>query len=477
VRKTKPTILGELPIEISPVPSPELMTALAGLPLVSQTFRTLKLPESIKQHVVVKQRQRGFSEAEVVESLVLLHAAGGDCVDDLKRLKADPGLEAMLGHAIPSPEMARKFLGRFHSEAAIEAAKQSRKPGQIAFIPEETPPLMGLARVNDDLLRELGQRMAQQRIATVDQDATIQHSRKREAQAVYEGGRGYQPMLAVWAETGLVLADEFRDGNVPAGMEPLTVAKRAFAALPATVTEYYYRADSASYEGQLLRWLRDEQREGGPSGRIGFAISADMSRELKAAIGALPEEAWQPYRAPGEPVDAFRDWAEVDFVPTEMQEQKDLQPLRYVALRIRPRQGALFADGSEVKHFAVVTNRWELEACKLLQWHREKAGTVEQVHDIVKNELGGGVLPSGDFGVNAAWMRIALLAHNVLVALKRMALPPELLEARPKRLRFEVLVLAGRLVSHARKLMLRLSTTVERLARFLGAWRLLRAAT
>ena len=31
--------------------------------------------------------------------------------------------------------------------------------------------------------------------------------------------RGYQPMLAVWAETGLVLADQFRDGNVPAIME------------------------------------------------------------------------------------------------------------------------------------------------------------------------------------------------------------------------------------------------------------------
>jgi hypothetical protein len=51
--------------------------------------------------------------------------------------------------------------------------------------------------------------------------------------------RGYQPMLAVWAETGLVLADQFRDGNVPAQMEPLAVAQRAFAAVPSTVREYY----------------------------------------------------------------------------------------------------------------------------------------------------------------------------------------------------------------------------------------------
>jgi hypothetical protein len=42
-------------------------------------------------------------------------------------------------------------------------------------------------------------------------------------------------MLAVWAETGLILADEFRDVNVPAMMSPLTAAKAAFSALPATV--------------------------------------------------------------------------------------------------------------------------------------------------------------------------------------------------------------------------------------------------
>ena len=27
-------------------------------------------------------------------------------------------------------------------------------------------------------------------------------------------------------------------------------------------------------------------------------------------------------------------------------------------------------------------------------WHREKAGTIEAVHDVLKNELTGGVMPS-----------------------------------------------------------------------------------
>ena len=98
---------------------------------------------------------------------------------------------------------------------------------------------------------------------------------------------------------------------------------------------------------------------------------------------AVPETAWTPYQAPGEALDAERDWAEVPFVPSEPSEHKDRKPLRYVGIRIRPRQGTLFADGSEVKYFAVVSNRLDLDGAKLLQWHREKAGTIEQVHDIV----------------------------------------------------------------------------------------------
>ena len=106
--------------------------------------------------------------------------------------------------------------------------------------------------------------------------------------------------------------------------------------------------------------------------------------------------------------------------------------MRYVATRIRRRQQVLFSDGSRAKHFVVVSNRWELKPARLIEWHREKAGTIEAVHDVLKNELVAGVMPSKYFGANAAWLRLAVIAHNVLTALKRIALPVELLRARPK---------------------------------------------
>jgi len=468
--KRSPTA-SPLLFELDPEPLPEMLTALGGIPLVVQAFRSLGLPGSIQEHVRVKQRERGYDEATFVESFVLLNAAGGECPEDFERLRGDPGLAEMIGHELPSPRAALEFLYAFHEEEKIAAAQQRRLPGEIAYIPEETVALAGLGKVNQDLVQRFGERAPDQRIATVDQDATIIESRKQQALRTYEGVRGYQPMLAVWAETGLVLADQFRDGNVPAMMEPLAVAQRAFAAVPRTVKEFYLRGDSACHEAGLVNWLRDEKREKGPPGRIGFALSARMSEALHTAIEALPESAWESY---GEAHPAeIRECADVPFVPGEKTEKKDVHPLRYVAIRIRKKQGELFEDGSRVRHFAVLSNRWELKAGRLIEWHREKAGTVEFVHDVIKNDLGGGVLPSKYFGANAAWLRLAVISHNVLVALKRLALPAELLTARPKRLRFLLFNTPGRLVHHARRLVLRLSALAQWTAAYGEGLRLL----
>src|SRR5579859_4962461 len=166
IKKASPT---ESPLlfEFDPKPAEEMLTALGGIPLVVQAFRSLGLPGSVKQHLVVKERQRGYDEATFVESFVVLNAAGGECLDDFERLRADPGLGEMIGHEVPSPEAARKFLYAFHEEEKIEQAKQQRLPEQIAYIPSESAPLAGLGKVNQDLIRRLGERCPEQKIATV----------------------------------------------------------------------------------------------------------------------------------------------------------------------------------------------------------------------------------------------------------------------------------------------------------------------
>ena len=130
----------------------------------------------------------------------------------------------------------------------------------------------------------------------------------------------------------MVVADEFRDGNVPAPQAPLPVTQRGFQALPKTVTERYFRGDSACDKDSLLTWLRDEKRSDGPPGRIGFAVSARMNPALHQEIVATAEAQWQPY---SEDSAVIKECAEVDYVPEENAENRYREPLRYVAIRIR----------------------------------------------------------------------------------------------------------------------------------------------
>ncbi len=453
---------GEFLFEIDETPLEETLTAFGGLPLFLRAARSLGVGASVKRNVRIKQRRRGLDEAAYVESFLALNAIGGECVEDFAVLREDLGMAAMLGYEPPSPEAARTFLNHFHDEDKQAAAQQQQlELERASVIPGEGEALAGLAAVNRDVICELGRRCADQKIATLDLDATIIASHKREAKPTYQGATGYQPLLALWAEMDVVLADQFREGNTSAIQEPLTVARRAFEALPETIDEYYFRGDAGCYEKQLLDRLRDENRETGPKGRIGFAVSAPMLQPLKDAIEALGENAWLPYREDSE---AWWECAAVDYSP---QQPGSREPLRYLAMRVSKKQGELFADGAEVKHYGVATNIWDWEPQRLLTWHRDKAGSIEALHDVLKNELAAGVLPSGRFGANAAWLRLAALTHNVLTAMKRLALPPELLRARPKRLRFLVFSQPGKFVQHARQLKLRLLRAWRRFA----SWR------
>jgi hypothetical protein len=454
---------GLLPYTVEVVDGADMVTGRAGLPLALETLRALGLDQAIAQHVRVRARQSGYTETEKIGALVLLLAAGGDCPDDIRVLQADGGLRRLLGRRLPSADRLRHSLYAFHDDALIAAAQARRPPDTIAYIPAENAPLQGLARVNTALVHRVAAQ-GQGTRATLDHDGTIQESRKREALPHYQGGRGYQPAAIYWVEQDLVVADAYRDGNVPPGMATLPLIQRGFASLPPTVTEYYFRADSACYDERTLKWLADPARPGGPRGAIGFTISADMTQDLHKVCAAVPEATWQLVE---ERPDETVHCAEVEFTPGDW--RRDAWPLRYLALRIRKRQGQLFASGADTKYLAVVSNRWELPPAALLRWHWQKAGTIELVHDITKNELGAAVPPCGRFGANAAWYRLSLLTYNVLSALKSLALPPHLSAARPKRLRFAVFTLAGRLASHAGRVWLRLSAAAERLAGLIAA--------
>lgn len=455
---------GLLPFVLKPEIGQDQVTSRGGLPLVIEAFRGYRGDDLVRDLVKVKKRAGGYDEVEFIESFLLLLAAGGEHMEDFAILGQDGGLCRLLDREFPSPDAARNFLLRFHEERLIEEAKQrAEQVEEKSYVPEENRALRGLGQV----LAQVAQRIADPRIstcATLDHDATVINSSKEEATWHYKGDTGYQPVGMLWVEQDLVIADEFRDGNVPAGKDNLPLIKRGFSSLPAWVDQMMFRADTACYEETVLKWLANPQRKEGPSGKIEFTISADMTTALRE----LCEKVLEP-DAPQDPdlprwavlddkrADETAEWAEVEFTPGNW--PKDAMPLRYLVLRFKRRQGQLFSTGERVKYLSVVTNR-EGNGADLIRWHWKKAGTIEHLHDETKNALGAGVLPCAEFGANAAWYRLTLLIYNVLTAIKRQTLPSNEQRSKAKRLRFLVFDIAARLTMHANSLFAHMKQTV-----------------
>ncbi len=161
----------------------------------------------------------------------------------------------------------------------------------------------------------------------------------------------------------------------------------------------------------------------------------------------------------------------MDYLPAERGEGKtdSGEPLRYVGLRLLKPQGLLFADGSDRMHFAVITYL-DWKGDKLLPWHREKVGTIEHVHDEVKNGFGWAHLPSRHVAVNAAWFTLALPSYNIAAAIKDLCFEPADRNARVKRYRLLIVHLAGRMSRFQYKLKLELRASDEAIARMAKVW-------
>ena len=423
----------------------ETSTPWAGVSLLVDLFRHLGMDEAANKILPAKGSSKGLKHGQMVECFVLLSALGGDCIDDIKRLRDDEGLAGILGYRPPAPETARQWLDRFHDEAMMVG-----QPLQGSFIPPESKSLVGLNEINRRAIWTYVGNLKPEREATLDVDAQLIETNKANARYCYDGYKAYQPIQVTWAETMLVLGDEFRDGNVHAGKDIVRVVDEAFSMLPPGEWRVKVRSDSAAYDQDVLdHWN---------SKHWGFAVSADISTQLRQEIEQLPIDAWQVWQITKDGV--VREWAEVPYVPRRRYETKDSRPYRYLAVRVHRQQGALFEDETQVRHFAVVTNLWEMGGQALLEWQRGKAGTIEQVHHILVSELAAGVFPSAKHGANAAWLRLQVITHNLLQLLKRVALPDEYADAHPKRLRFAVFTIMGRMASHAGQTLMRIASEI-----------------
>jgi len=418
------------------------LTALSGLAPYLDLMVASALVESVRRNVCICGEQ-GWTDHELVGSVLLLNLAGGECVDDLEHLNADEGFGKLVrwcanhglsrrvrreiarrwrkakNRSVVSPSVARRWLGGFHDEDQ----EKLREPGK-ALIPKANEGLLGLRRVNGEFVGWV-QGASTQFVATLDVDATLVETSKTDALLCYQGYRAYQPLNVWWAEQELMLHSEFRDGNVPAGYEQLRVVKEAVSYLPLSVKAVRLRSDSAGYEHALLRWL--DASENKRVGRIEFAVSCDVSPEFKAAVALATREPLRDQPLPG------------------MDSEQLSLPFQTMS-----------RGGVTYKVFGVVSNL-DWDGGDVIRFADGRCGKCEEAHKILKEDFAGGKMPSNEFGANAAWWQIAILAMNLACAMKRVVLGGVWAKRRMKAIRLLLISVPGQVVEKARQLYLRLS--------------------
>src|SRR5262245_8228046 len=92
------------------------LTARAGLTLVSEVMLALGVAEIVQVRLALRRRKRGYSEFDKLHAVVLVQAAGGECVEDVRVLARDSGLVRLLARRWPSPDALHEFLAEFHDD-------------------------------------------------------------------------------------------------------------------------------------------------------------------------------------------------------------------------------------------------------------------------------------------------------------------------------------------------------------------------
>lgn len=409
-------------IEVKVEETDVAVTGLGGLPILLNLAHETGLLRDLDALLPAKERRRGYSPATAAFDLMLVPFSGGECIDDLAVLRADQGLERLLGRKVMAPSTAHDFLRR------------------IQYVG-----LDGLGAARRRQLRHIARRKNQTQ-ATLDCDASLFASRCRTAQMSYKGKRGWMPMLAFWSELDLVVHEEFRQGAVAPQSDALLFLRETVAQLPDTVSEVFVRSDSSWYQYDVLDYCQDQG--------YGFAITADKDEAVLAALSLMNEADWQRINVLPDSDDQeefIREWA-CESVHTLNESD---HPYRIIFLRKERRQGDLFEGAYH--YGAIVTNR-DLPLEELITWHRQRCNCENHIKEL-KHAFSLNSLPSADFFVNALYFRIQTLGYNLISALKLIKLPANWKNLTLKTLRFRLLAIPALVVKHARRLWLKINRT------------------
>ncbi len=471
------------------------LSSFGGITTFLEFLTGFKFERMVKASFKEKSNQ-GYSSLHHLLTLILLNLTGGQSVSDVDRLEEDGGLKRVFRklekkwdglkgrvfrkgrtRVFPSASRIFGFLNRFNSDEE-EAERESTPEGKSKILPVADS-FTSLAELNRSVVCQ-AQVLRPQETATLDMDNNLIVTNKCTAKTSYKKDKSYHPFNVYWAELDLMLFSEFRDGNVPAGVEQLRILRESLAQLPAGVKEVSVRSDTAGYQHEFLEFM-DKGTD--RFDKIGFSVSCDVSPSFRQAVLDVDEQEWQTVvvrDAEGNEYVTRQEVAEVLFVPDTKNKKKNAPVFRYLATREAVDVQYEFKDNGQIsiftseyaekklhleemgekiyKIFGIVTNL-SGNPLQVLLHHRKRCGRSEQEHSRLTRDMAGGRFPSSSFGENAAWWYLCIISLNLLKLYQRHALPKELKTVRIKTLNARMFRIAVKMIEGSRQLTLKIGNS------------------
>jgi Transposase DDE domain group 1 len=399
------------------------LSSRAGTALLPLAAERLGLTDALGWALAgTRERRSGHDPGRVFCDLAVMLADGGRCVSDLVAL----GSQSALFGDVASVSTARRVLLSV-GEAELDRLRRARAQARARAWAAGAAPAEVI----------------------LDFDATpiTAHSDKEGAAGHYKGGFGFNPLLVSCDRE--VLAAILRPGNAGANnaADHLRLFELALEQLPPQALDgsILVRSDSAGASHALANACRETA--------VRFSFGYAINERVREAILALPEAAWRPaingdgQAREGAWVTELTDHVSLDAWP---------QGSRLIVRRERPHPGAQlsFSDVDGHRFQCLISDQPDTDLAALEARHRAHAIVEDRVREL--KSMGLSNLPFSAFQPNQAWLEATLVAHDLTVWTQLLLFDAEHAVCEPKRLRYRLLHVAGRLTRHARRLTLHL---------------------
>ena len=397
----------------------DLITPHAGFALLGEFAVGLGFLQSVDRYLPKPGSGAGYNPSEYIFPLIVMLNGGGRSLEDIRQIRADEGLREIVPvKNIPSSDAFGDWLRNMGTNGG----------------------LFCLEKVNRRLLKRT-MKYDGVKGYTLDIDATGIVAEKQSAKMTYKGFKGYMPIVGHIAENGLILGDEFREGNVAPARGNLAFINYCIRQMPKGKRIAFLRSDSAAYQAEIINYC---EREG-----IHFAIGADLDEAVLKAIGAIPDKEWASYK-------------NGSIAETIHSMNKTKEAFRLIVIR-RPFQGTLFDEEKmSVRYIVIATNRME-SAEDVVRWYNQRGECSENRIKELKIGFGMERMPCGQYEANAVFFRIGVLAYNLYRLFLLKILSPSWHRHQVQTIRWRLYQIAGKIVFHGGQVFLKLRRNVRQL--------------